>query len=489
MPSPKTTSDTKLLQIRPAAESDLAAITAIFNQSIESSTASMHLEPLALDERRQWFRSRDHRHAVLVGELSGHVVGWAALAPWESRLGYRETAEVSVYVDRLRQGLGIGSRLLTALVEQARRNAFHTLVARIADGHPASTKLHQRLGFRPIGTMREVGRKFDNYVDVDILQLMLKMSAENSEPIGYFCGEYLPPTSIKLSPSDVGVTHGVIITETMRTFTGHISLAHRHLDRLQTGLETIGLPANRLREQLAEAAERVVQHNYRLIPPGSDLRISMFVTPGRGSSGQALGQATTVVFTQPLAFAEWSDQYQTGISLITASRREVPAACVPRHIKHRNRLHYYLAEMQARQVDAAARALLLDITGNVAEGTTASVVMYAAGEGLVAPPADSVLPSVSWEFTAGLATQLGVSVTRRRIHPSELINADEVLWCAAPTCLLPVTQIDGHPIGGGKPGQLYCQLIDAWSQAMGIDIVAQAKEQVADSGRCAKSSS
>ncbi len=468
------------LEIRLATTADIEAITTIFNQSIESTTASMHLEPRPVEEQCHWFEARDPRHVVLVGENSSRVIGWAALGPWEQRAGYRDTAEVSVYVDASQHGRGIGNQLLSALIELARDSGFHTLIARIASGTRGSVRLHQKLGFQTIGTMREVGKKFGELVDVHLLQLMLDNRTCQDRPIGYFCGEFVERSTIHLPISDLGVARGIIVTDTLRTFGGKIHLLSEHISRFVNGIDSVGLPLDLQPHEMAKAAERVARHNYRLIPDGSDLSLSMFVTPGAKSwppEPESQRIPTTIcITTSPLPFEKWANKYEKGISLTTAQTREIPRECIPRHIKHRNRLHYYLAEREARSADGQSRALLLDLDGYVAEGSTAAIVMYRSDEGLIAPPSEKVLGSVSWEFTAGLAARRQIPVSRRDIRPDELLTADEVLWCSTPMCLLPVTSIDGKAIGAGIPGSTFKNLIADWSRAVGVDLIAQAEQ-------------
>ena len=81
--------------------------------------------------------------------------------------------ESSVYVDETLRGRGVGRRLMGELVEVARTRGFHTMVARVAGGHEASVQLHEAVGFTVVGTEREVGRKFGNWLDVVVMQRML----------------------------------------------------------------------------------------------------------------------------------------------------------------------------------------------------------------------------------------------------------------------------------------------------------------------------
>jgi len=158
--------------IRTAAERDVAAITAIYNHAVIHTTATFDIEEKSVVDRLDWLRARDERQPVLVIEVDGQVAGWAALTRWSERRAYDVSVEGALYIHPDYQGRGLGRRLNAALTDRARELGYHTLIARIAGG-AASIHLCKTLGYEYIGRMREVGRKFGQYLDVDLYQLML----------------------------------------------------------------------------------------------------------------------------------------------------------------------------------------------------------------------------------------------------------------------------------------------------------------------------
>jgi phosphinothricin acetyltransferase len=160
------------LAVRRAGEGDAGSILAIYNDAVASTVATFDTEPRSLEGQFEWLREHDPPYVILVGESGGKVIGWASLSRWSDRKAYAETAEVSVYVDARMRGKGVGRRLLARLVEEGARSPFHTLLARVADGNAASLRLHESLGFRPVGVMKEVGFKFGRRIDVHLLQLV-----------------------------------------------------------------------------------------------------------------------------------------------------------------------------------------------------------------------------------------------------------------------------------------------------------------------------
>jgi phosphinothricin acetyltransferase len=110
----------------------------------------------------------------LVAVVDGRVAGWASLTAWSERPAYANTAETSFYVHSTHRGRGIGRKLKEAIVAEARRLGYHTLIARVAEGSEESLHLNTSAGFIFVGTLKEVGRKFDRLLDVHILQIMLR---------------------------------------------------------------------------------------------------------------------------------------------------------------------------------------------------------------------------------------------------------------------------------------------------------------------------
>ena len=202
----------------------------------------------------------------------------------------------------------------------------------------------------------------------------------------------------------------------------------------------------------------------------------MFVTPGTYATF-ASNQPTAPTLgmhTYPLPFSLWADRYRTGQALVTTSVRQVPAACWPTDLKCRSRMHYYLADREAAVRQPGARALLLDLDGRVSEASTANILVYRRGEGLISPPLNRILHGISLDVAFRLAGQLGIKTTFHDLWPGEVAGAEEVMLSSTSPCLLPVTQFNGRPVGSGEPGEVFRSLIAAWGELVGVDIVAQA---------------
>lgn len=159
--------------IRTATLADAAAIREIYNHEVENTTATMDLVPRSLADQEQWISDRSGAFATIVAEVDGLVVGFAAFSPYKERAAYRPTVEDSVYVRRDLGGRGIGKALLTALIDVAASSGFHSMMARIEASGTASRALHTACGFREVGVEVEVGRKFNRWIDMVLMQRLL----------------------------------------------------------------------------------------------------------------------------------------------------------------------------------------------------------------------------------------------------------------------------------------------------------------------------
>jgi L-amino acid N-acyltransferase len=174
MPQPPTALDGPVT-IRAAAERDLDAIRAIYNHWVVNSVATFDMSEQAAAERASWFSQHASENLpVLVAEVKGRVVGWGSLSYYHSRCAYKQTVEPSVYVHPDFIYAGIGKSLVDALMIAAKENGYHTVVALICSENINSIRLFAGFGFTEIGTLKEVGRKFDRWLDVTLMQKALQ---------------------------------------------------------------------------------------------------------------------------------------------------------------------------------------------------------------------------------------------------------------------------------------------------------------------------
>lgn len=161
------------LVIRDAISNDIPDLTRVYNQAVVTSSATFDLRPQTIEERTEWFSHYGGMHPLIVAESDGKVVGYCSLSRFRPKPAYDLTVESSVYVDNTCHGLGIGKALMREALARARQLGHHVVIAGITSGNEASVHLHESLGFRRVGQLREVGRKFDRWHDVHFYQLLL----------------------------------------------------------------------------------------------------------------------------------------------------------------------------------------------------------------------------------------------------------------------------------------------------------------------------
>jgi phosphinothricin acetyltransferase len=162
------------VRIRLAEVSDAEGIRAIYNLEVTSATSTFDLVPRTLAEQEAWLEARSGAFSAVVAVDGADVVGFASLSPYKERAAYRTTVEDSVYVARDRNGQGIGRALMTHVIDVARTSGFHAVMARIEASGTASRALHAACGFELVGVERQVGRKFNRWLDVAVMQLLLR---------------------------------------------------------------------------------------------------------------------------------------------------------------------------------------------------------------------------------------------------------------------------------------------------------------------------
>jgi branched-chain amino acid aminotransferase len=299
-----------------------------------------------------------------------------------------------------------------------------------------------------------------------------------SEPLAFLNGRISPVSQAMLPVWDLGVVMGASVTEMARTFHHECFRLRDHVDRLFRSLKHVGFEVEVTREVLIDLVNELLEHNARLIRPHHDLGVSMFVTAGTslvytGYEGMASHKKPTVcVHTFPLPFELWAEKYTAGQHVVTPSVRHLPPECLDPKIKARSRMHWYLADEQARLVDPKAIALLLDRNDNITETSTANFFFVRNGR-IHTATGRNTLAGISQQVVKELADQLDLPFEQGDFQTYDVINADEAFTSSTPYGILPVTRINQRPIGDGRVGPVYGELLKLWNQLVGVDIAAQ----------------
>ena len=162
------------LTIRPAREADLPVLTDIYNAAVTGTEFTGHLAPLSLEERGSWWLThQDPRYPVLVAETGQEVLGYASLSQWYDTPVYAHTAESSLYLAPNAQGRGLGTTLMRALLDEARRLGHHVVLSRIWSENLPSIAMCRKCGYEMVGVQREIGFRRGKWEDCVVMQVIL----------------------------------------------------------------------------------------------------------------------------------------------------------------------------------------------------------------------------------------------------------------------------------------------------------------------------
>lgn len=163
-----------MINIRHATEDDLPEILAIYNEVIVNTTAVYSYEPHTLEMRRQWFKERKEQgFPVFVAEEDGVILGMSTIGHFRAFPAYLYTVENSIHVAAHARGKGVGKLLMPPLIDAARDMGLHTIVAGIDSDNATSIALHKKFGFEEVAHFKQVGYKFDRWLDLTFMQLIL----------------------------------------------------------------------------------------------------------------------------------------------------------------------------------------------------------------------------------------------------------------------------------------------------------------------------
>jgi L-amino acid N-acyltransferase len=164
-----------MVAIREGMEADLPEILAIYNEVILNTTAVYEYNAHTLEMRKQWFETKKQQgFPVFVAVEAGKILGMSSIGTFRAWAAYQHTVENSVYVAASARGRGIGKLLMPPLIAAAKNLNLHTIVAGIDASNSASIQLHRFFGFEEVAHFKEVGWKFNRWLDLKFLQLVLK---------------------------------------------------------------------------------------------------------------------------------------------------------------------------------------------------------------------------------------------------------------------------------------------------------------------------
>lgn len=206
----------------------------------------------------------------------------------------------------------------------------------------------------------------------------------------------------------------------------------------------------------------LLERNQSLLERQGDIGITMFATPGLGGGASP----TLGLHLNRLNHEKIDLHRQRGQAIIVTDVRQPPAACWPRSIKSRSRIHYYLADSFAAQHRIDALGVLIDEDGSITETSTSNLAVVKGGE-VFSPPSDRVLAGVTQMMIEILAQDLSITWTKTPISISQLVDADEVLLMGTDGGIWFANSVSNHPVGDESPGGVFLTLRDAFDKLVG----------------------
>ena len=301
-----------------------------------------------------------------------------------------------------------------------------------------------------------------------------------SERLVYFNGEFIPELEARISIFDSALMFGDMVFEMTRSFRQEPYRLRDHLERLYASLDYVQIDCGLTIDDMEAVTRETIARNLPALE-GYDFQIMHDVTRG----GLSLYDTIVKEGTDPIVsinvlplirhIGGMADKYDGGAHFVITPQKSVPARYIDPKAKNRSRIYYKMADLQAAQMEAGAMALLTDERGFITEGTGNNFFMARDGEILTPKPHD-ILRGVSRQTCMELAEKLDLPATEADIEPYDARSADEIWFTSTTICMIPVTRFDFRSVGDGEPGPVYGKLLAAWSDEVGVDIAAQARE-------------
>jgi len=290
-------------------------------------------------------------------------------------------------------------------------------------------------------------------------------------------GNLIPEKEARISIYDEALIFGSMVFEMLRSFNKIQFKLAEHIDRLFQSAKYLRIDIPYTRKDVIQSCLDTIEANEPLFNDDDEHRLMINVT--RGLLGLYQGIDTdnkgpnVIIADFPL---RWTVQgmgklFDSGVNAVIPSQRTIPANLLEPKVKNRSRIHYLMANIEVSQYKGNNNwALLLDPDGYVAEGTGSNFFIVKDGY-LMTPEPRNILRGISRQYVMSLKPSC-----EKNIEIYDVINADEAFYTGTPFCVLPVTSINGIPIGKGKIGNITQEILKVWSQNVGVDIVKQIKK-------------
>lgn len=278
-----------------------------------------------------------------------------------------------------------------------------------------------------------------------------------SEGTMFIDGQFYSASEGKIPVLDAGFWMGINIFDTLSARQGYIFKVRAHVDRFYRSAHAIRINIPYTKEELCELIVETTRRSGLM-----DAYIQCIATRGfRSSAPIDQWKPSTIVYAIPYFTVVPQKAIDGGAKIRISSIRNVGIHSVDAKIKNFNRLHSYLARLEA--IDSGADdAIMLDADGYVTEGRGANV--FAVTSGTLYTPSEGMLLGITRETVFEIADQQGMPWREARMTPYDLYNADEVFYATTAGAIIPITDVDHRRIGDGRPGSITARIARLYQQ-------------------------